>query len=171
MNGVPSIVENLLLPPLTSVAGETFDDTDLNALIAEFNEGALGEVRLSYKGEFAGILSILDAVINNETLIDLLEPEPDESLNILALLEDAEFRKGLKTDLIPTLDRSQIILTVVPGILESTLTGGELDDFLDLLSLTSADLNFEFTSLSRELIIIIDMLGYAFNVIDASGDY
>jgi hypothetical protein len=170
MNGVPSIVENLLLPPLTSVAGETFDDTDLNALIAEFNEGALGEVRLSYKGEFAGILSILDAVINNETLIDLLEPEPDESLNILALLEDAEFRKGLKTDLIPTLDRSDIILNVVPGILESTLTGGELDDFLDLLSLTSDDLNFEFTSLSRELIIIIDMLGYAFNVIDASSD-
>ena len=170
MNALPAIVENLLLPTLTSVAGESFDDTSLNQLIEDFNSGDVGDVRLDYKGEFGGIFSILDAVISNETLIGLLEPEPGETLDILGLIEDGEFRKGLKTDLIPTLDRSQIIFAVVPGILESTLTGAGLDDFLGLLSLTSADLNFEFTSLSRELIIVVDMLGYAFNVIDASSD-
>ena len=170
VNGLPSIVENLLLPSLTSVAGENFDDTDLNELVSSFNSGTQGAVRLNYKGEFAGILSILDAVIANDTLVSLIQPEPGQSLDILALLEDGEFRKGLKSDLIPTLDRSQIILTVVPGILESTLTGEGFDDFLSLISLTTEDLNFEFTSLSRELIIVIDMMGYAFNVIEVSDD-
>ena len=170
INGLPSIVDNLLLPPLTSVAGENFDDTDLNELVSSFNSGTQGAVRLNYKGEFAGILSILDAVIANDTLVSLIQPEPGQSLDILALLEDGEFRKGLKSDLIPTLDRSEIILTVVPGILESTLTGEGFDDFLSLISLTTADLNFNFTSLSRELNIVIDMMGYAFNVIDASDD-
>jgi hypothetical protein len=170
MSALPAIVENLLLPTLTSVAGENFDDTSLNQLIEDFNSGESGDVRLNYKGEFGGIFSILDAVLSNETLVGLLEPEPGETLDILGLIEDGEFRKGLKTDLIPALDRSQIILAVVPGILESTLTGAGLDDFLGLLSLTSADLNFEFTSLSRELIIVVDMLGYAFNVLDASTD-
>ena len=170
MTGLPSIVENLLLPSLLSVAGENFDDTNLNNLIEVFNDGDLGDVRLSYKGEFGGILSILKAIIDNETLVSLIQPEPGQSLDALGLLEDVEFRKGLKTDLIPTLDRSQIILTVVPGILESTLTGTGFDDFLSLISLTTSDLNFEFTSLSRELIIVIDMMGYAFNVLEASDD-
>jgi hypothetical protein len=170
MTGLPSIVENLLLPSLIGVAGENFDDTDLNELIENFNDGDLGEVRLSYKGEFAGILSILKAVITNEVLVSLIQPEPGQSLEPLSLLEDVQFRKVLKTDLIPTLDRSQIILTVVPGILESTLTGSGFDDFLSLISLTTSDLNFEFTSLSRELIIVIDMMGYAFNVLEASDD-
>jgi hypothetical protein len=170
MIGLPSIVENLLLPSLTGLAGENFDDTDLTDLIEDFNNGSLGEVRLNYKGEFAGIFSILNAVIENETLVSLIQPEPGESLDILGLLADADFRKGLKTDLIPTLDRSQIIFSVVPGILESTLTGATFNDFLSLISLTTEDLNFEFTSLSRELIIVIDMMGYAINVIDASDD-
>jgi hypothetical protein len=170
MNGLPSIVETLLLPSLTSVAGENFDDTDLNELIADFNSGASGEIRLNYKGEFAGILSIMDAIITNETLVSLIQPEPDQTLDLLVLLEDGEFRKGLKNDLIPTLDRSQIILTIVPGILESTLTGEGFDDFLSLISLSTEDLNFEFSSLSRELIIVIDMMGYAFNVIEANDD-
>ena len=170
MTGLPSLVENLLLPSLTGLAGENFDDTDLIDLIEDFNSGSLGEVRLSYKGEFAGILSILNAVIENEALVSLIQPEPGESLDILGLLGDGEFRKGLKTDLIPTLDRSQIIFSVVPGILESTLTGATFDDFLSLISLTSEDLNFEFNSLSRELIIVIDMMGYAINVIDAGDD-
>jgi hypothetical protein len=170
MTGLPSVVENLLLPSLTGLAGENFDDTDLTDLIEDFNSGSLGEVRLNYKGEFAGIFSILNAVIENETLVSLIQPEPGQSLDILGLLADAEFRKELKTNLIPTLDRSQIIFTVVPGILESTLTGETFDDFLNLISLTTEDLNFEFTSLSRELIIVIDMMGYALNVIDASDD-
>ena len=170
MIGLPSIVENLLLPSLTDLAGENFDDTDLIDLIEEFNSGSLGDVRLSYKGEFSGIFSILNAVIENESLVSLIQPEPGESLDILGLLADSEFRKGLKTDLIPTLDRSQIIFAVVPGILESTLTGVTFDDFLSLIALTTEDLNFEITSLSRELIIVIDMMGYALNVIDASDD-
>ncbi|MBM3909484.1 MAG: hypothetical protein FJ352_01790, partial [Firmicutes bacterium] len=170
VNGLPTIVEDLLLPTLTSVAGETFDDTELNTLISDFNSGSRGDIRLDYKGEFAGIFSILGAVLDNETLISLIQPEPGQSLDILALLEDGAFRSGLKADLIPALDRSQIILTVVPGILESTLTGAGFDDFLSLISLTTADLNFEFESLSRELTIVVDMMGYAFNVLDASAD-
>jgi hypothetical protein len=170
VNGLPTIVEDLLLPTLISVAGETFDDTELNTLISDFNSGSRGDIRLDYKGEFAGIFSILGAVLDNETLISLIQPEPGQSLDILALLEDGAFRSGLKADLIPALDRSQIILTVVPGILESTLTGAGFDDFLSLISLTTADLNFEFESLSRELTIVVDMMGYAFNVLDASAD-
>ncbi len=170
VNGLPTIVEDLLLPTLTSVAGSEFDDTELNALISEFNDGTNGDIRIDYKGEFAGIFSILGAVLENETLINLIQPEPGQTLDILALLEDGEFRSGLKADLIPALDRSQIILTVVPGILEATLTGAGFDDFLSLISLTTADLNFDFDSLSRELIIVVDMMGYAFNVLDASTD-
>lgn len=170
VNGLPTIVEDLLLPSLTDVAGPAFDDTELNQLISDFNDGTKGNIRNDYKGEFAGIFSILGAVLANETLIGLIQPEPGQSLDILALLEDGEFRSGLKADLIPSLDRSQIILTVVPGILESTLTGAGFDDFLSLISLTTADLNFDFESLSRELTIVVDMMGYAFNVLEASSD-
>ena len=170
VNGLPTIVEDLLLPTLTGVAGAGFDDTELNQLISDFNAGTRGDIRIDYKGEFAGIFSILGAVLGNETLISLIQPEPGQTLDILALLEDGEFRLGLKADLIPSLDRSQIILTVVPGILESTLTGAGFDDFLSLISLTTADLNFDFESLSRELTIVVDMMGYAFNVLDASAD-
>ncbi|MEN9820049.1 MAG: hypothetical protein RL379_827 [Bacillota bacterium] len=170
VNGLPSIVEDLLLPTLTSVAGAEFDDTELNELISDFNAGTSGDIRIDYKDEFGGIFSILGAVLGNETLISLIQPEPGQTLDILALLEDGEFRLGLKADLIPSLDRSQIILTVVPGILESTLTGAGFDDFLSLISLTTADLNFDFESLSRELTIVVDMMGYAFNVLDASSD-
>ena len=170
VNGLPTIVEDLLLPTLTGVAGAGFDDTELNQLISDFNAGTRGDIRIDYKGEFAGIFSILGAVLGNETLISLIQPEPGQTLDILALLEDGEFRLGLKADLIPALDRSQIILTVVPGILESTLTGAGFDDFLSLISLTTADLNFDFESLSRELTIVVDMMGYAFNVLDASAD-
>ncbi|MFZ9781904.1 MAG: hypothetical protein ACO3C8_01560, partial [Bacilli bacterium] len=170
INGIPTIVEDLLLPTLTSVAGPSFDDTELNALIESFNDGSKGDIRKDYKAEFAGIFSILDAVLANETLISLIEPTEGETLDILGLLQDGDFRKGLKQDLIPALDRSQIILTVVPGILEATLTGAGFDDFLQLISLTTADLNFDFTSLSRELTIVVDMMGYAFNVLDASSD-
>ena len=170
ISGLPVIVEDILLPTLTSVAGANFDDTELNALIDGFNDGTSGDVRIDYKGEFAGLLSITGAVLSNETLIGLIEPEPGQSLDILGLLEDGDFRNGLKEDLIPALDRSSIILTIVPGILESTLTGAGFDDFLSLISLSTADLNFDFDSLSRELNIVVDMMGYAFNVIEASTD-
>ena len=170
VSALPVVVQDILLPTLTSIAGANFDDTELNALVEGFNDGTSGEVRQDYKGEFAGLLSIIGAVLNNETLTGLIEPEPGQSLDILALLEDGDFRSGLKQDLIPALDQSSIILTIVPGILESTLTGAGFDDFLSLISLTTADLNFDFDSLSRELNIVVDMMGYAFNVIDASSD-
>jgi hypothetical protein len=168
--GIPTVVETLLLPTLTGIAGENFDDTELNALIQDFNDGTNGDVRLAYKGEIGGILSILGAVLTNETLVGLLEPTPGETLDILGLLEDTEFRRSLKVDLIPKLDQSQIILVVVPAFLEATLTGPTFDDFLSLISLTTADLNFDFSSLSRELNIIVDMMGYAVNVLGASSD-
>jgi len=167
--GIPSVVETLLLPSLTGIAGENFDDTELNDLIASFNDGTTGQIRLDYKGEIGGILSILGAVLRNETLAGLLEPT-GESLDFLALLGDGDFRRSLKQDLIPKLDASQIILVVVPAFLEATLTAPAFDDFLSLISLTTADLNFNFTSLSRELNIIVDMMGYAVNVLDATDD-
>lgn len=169
VRALPSIMNDLLLPSLVGFAGESFDDTSLNTLIASFNSGTQGDVRLSYKGEFAGILSILSAVASNESLLSILEPS-GAGFDLLGLLGDQDFRSGFKNDFVPKLDNSQIVLTIVPEILRTALLGAGFEDFLSLISLAPEDLNFEFTSLSRELNIIIDLMGYATSVLNASDD-
>jgi hypothetical protein len=63
-----------------------------------------------------------------------------------------------------------MILTIVPGFLETTFADPSFNDFLTLINITTDDLNFEFDSLSRELNIVIDMLGYALPILDVQSD-
>lgn len=168
MRGVPNLVESLVLPTLLSVLGEGYDDTELLDLVESFNDGTLGDVRLAYKQEFAGLFSIVGSALSNETLAGLLEP--GAAVNVLDILNDAAFRSDLKQNLIPKLDRSEMILTIVPGFLESTFADPSFNDFLTLINITTDDLNFEFDSLSRELNIVIDMLGYALPILDVQSD-
>ncbi len=170
MRGIPGVVEAFVLPTLTSVAGENFDDTELQATITGFNTGSLGQIRQAYKGEIAGLLSVVNAILNNDQLANLLEPNA-EPVDLLDLLEEDSFRNDLKSNVVPKLDRSEIIFAIIPAFLETTLTGPEFADFLSLIGLTADDLNFEFESVSRELNLVIDMLGYATSVLSAaSGD-
>jgi hypothetical protein len=170
MRGIPGVVEAFVLPTLTSVAGENFDDTELQATITGFNTGTLGQIRQAYKGEIAGLLSIVQAILNNDRLANLLEPDA-EPIDLLDLLEEDAFRNDLKRNIVTKLDRSEIIFAIIPAFLETTLTGPEFADFLSLIGLTADDLNFEFESVSRELNLVIDMLGYATSVLSAaSGD-
>ena len=168
MQGIPSLVDSLVLPTLLSVLGDDYDDTELTTLIDGFNEGTLGDIRKAYKAEFAGLLSIVGAALSNETLAGLLEP--GATINILDILEDEAFRASLKNDLVPKLDRSEMILTIVPGFLETTFADPSFDEFLSLINITTNDLNFEIESLSREINIIIDMLGYALPILDVTND-
>ncbi len=166
--GLPSLVESLVLPTLLSVLGTDYDDTELVSLVEGFNDGTLGDVRKAYKQEFAGLFSIVGAALSNDTLAGLLEP--GATVNILDILNDEAFRADLKSNLIPKLDRSEMILTIVPGFLEATFSDPSFNDFLTLINITTDDLNFEFDSLSRELNIVIDMLGYALPILDVQSD-
>ena len=171
MNGIPTVVESIVLPTLTSLVGEGFDDSELITLIEGFNDGTAGDIRLSYKQEITGLLSILNAVVQNDTLFSLLEPVPGApAFNALDALNDLELRSDLKENIIPKLDRSELISTIVPGFLESVFADPSFDDFLSLLGITTADLNFNFDSLSRELNLVIDLIGYAVGVLDAQSD-
>lgn len=171
MNGVPSIVENLILPTLTSAVGESFDDTEITALIQGFNDGSKGQVRLNYKQELTGLLTIINSVIQNDTLYAFIEPTPGgPAQDLLSLLGDNDLRTDLKQNIIPKLDRSDIITTIIPGFLESTFADPSFDDFLSIIGITVEDLNFEFDSLSRELNLVVDLLGYALGVLDATDD-
>jgi hypothetical protein len=171
MSGIPTIVESIVLPTLSSLVGEGFDDAELLSLIEGFNEGTQGDIRLSYKQEITGLFSILNAVIQNDTLFSLLEPEPGApAFNAIEALNDLELRSDLKENIIPKLDRSELISTIVPGFLESVFADPSFDDFLSLLGITTADLNFDFESLSRELNLVIDLVGYAVGVLDAQSD-
>lgn len=171
MNGVPTIVENLILPTLTSAVGESFDDTEITALIQGFNAGTEGDVRLNYKQELTGLLTIVHSVIQNDTLYAFIEPTPGApAQDLLSLLGDNALRTDLKQNIIPKLDRSDIITTIIPGFLESTFADPSFDDFLSIIGITVEDLNFEFDSLSRELNLVVDLLGYALGVLDATDD-
>jgi hypothetical protein len=170
MRGLPVVFEEIVLPTLSGIAGENFDNSDLAALINEFNTGTQGQIRLNYKSELAGLLSIVNAVLNNATLIDLIDNPDQGSIDVLSLLEDSQFRRQLKTDIVPKLDRSELISTIIPGFLESTFSDPSFNDFLELIGITVDDLNFNFDSVSRELNIVIDLLGYAVGILDVSDD-
>ena len=170
IRALPQLMDNLILPPLIELGGEDFDASGLTTFTNALNSGSTAQVRINYKGEFAGMLAIIKAVVNNEDLVSLLDAEPGENVDFLALLEGNDFRRGMKQDVIPTLDRSGIISEVVPGFLKATLTGEGFSEFLDLIGLETADLNFNFSSLAREMNLIIDMIGYAANVTNVADD-
>lgn len=171
LNGLSPLMDVALSMGLASLGEGAVDEQILGDTIAGLEGSTDAEKRVNFKAEFSAILGMLGAVIDNQTLVDLVLPaEGTPAPDIMELLKDEAFRNDIKEGIVPYFDKSQIFNAIIPGVLEVTLGDPAFDSFLSLIDLSVADFNFDFTEVSREVSILIDMVGYSLSVSEVADD-
>ena len=177
---------NFALEPLLGAltSGGEFNRDNLDATIDFLNGEDFGEKRINYKGEFGAILGIVSAIFQNDALLNLIFPEEEpaadgaklpgkksadepEGDSLLTLFEDVAFRDAFKNDICPLLDRSRIMGSVLPDVLESALTNPSMADTFTNLGLDPNSFNFEFTDVGTQMAFLIDIIGFSLSVVDS----
>ena len=171
LRGLGNILSIALGPTLEGFLGNADQNDTINNTISVLNGSTELEKRINYKKEFAAILGMVGAMIQNDTLYGLLNPtEGEPAADIISLLNDAEFRSAIKTDILKFMDRSEMMIAIIPPVLESTLNDPSFNDFLSVLDLSVQDFNFEFRDVGTQLGIFLDIIGYSFSVLEAGDD-
>jgi hypothetical protein len=171
LRGLGNILSIVLGPTLEGFLGNADQTNAINSTITLLNGTSELEKRINYKKEFAAILGMVGAMIQNDTLYELLNPtEGEASTDIISLLNDAAFRAAIKTDILKFMDRSEMMIAIIPSVLESTLSDPSFEDFLSILDLSAEDFNFDFRDVGTQLGIFLDIIGYSFSVLEAGDD-
>lgn len=171
LQGLGKVISSTLTPTLEGFLGNSDQNDIIDETIILLNGINDFEKRVNYKKEFAAILGMVGAMIQNENLYILLNPtEGEQSPDLISLLNDADFRSAVKSDILTFMDRSEMMIAIIPPLLESTLSDPAFDDFLSILDLSTSDFNFEFRDVGTQLGIFLDIIGYSFSVLEAGDD-
>lgn len=183
IHGLDELLDFALEPLLGALSGGgTFNRDNLDATVTWLNGTTFGEKRINYKGEFGAILGIVSAIFGNDTLLSLIFPEDEpasegarlpgikkaegDDNSLLTLFGDVDFRNAFKYDICPLLDRSRIMGSVLPDVLETALTNPDIAATFTDLGLDPATFNFGFTDVGTQMGILIDIIGYSLSVVD-----
>jgi hypothetical protein len=171
LNGLGNLLSIALVPTIEGFLGNEEQSETIDQTITVLNGTTVLEKRINYKKEFAAVLGMVGAIFQNETLYTLLNPTEGETTpDLIGLLNDADFRLAIKSDILSFMDRSEMMIAIIPPVLESTLSDPAFDDFLSILDLSTQDFNFDFRDVGTQLGIFLDIIGYSFSVLEAGND-
>lgn len=140
-------------------ANEFISTDDIEDAVEQLSSDVIATKRVNYKTEFNALFDIVATLVEDETIMGLIDGTGDPEANIL---DSASTRATIKS-ITTSIDRSVIISKVLPGIIEGAI--GSIEG-LDALGLASTDFNFRVDNFGSELGKLIDGYPSIMTVVD-----